>query len=123
DNLSWMFTTTAMGHYQPLAWLSFALEWVIVGSMNPVVSHTINLAIHAMSAVLVCLLARKLIAAARPALSPQAVEMGAVLAALLFAVHPLRVESVAWVTERRDVLSLFFYLLALLAYLRAYPPG
>lgn len=123
ENIRWMFTTTVLGHYQPLAWLTFALEWVIVGGMNPAVSHSINLVVHSINAALVCLLARRLIALARPSLSASAVEAGAVFGALLFAVHPLRVESVAWVTERRDVLSLMFYLLTLLAYLRAYPPG
>lgn len=123
ENIRWMFTTTALGHYQPLAWLSFALEWVIAGDMYPSVSHSINVFIHAFNAVLVCLLARRLIAIARPSLSAKAVEVAAAVGALLFAVHPLRVESVAWVTERRDVLSLMFFLLALLAYVRACPPG
>src|SRR5438876_11915823 len=54
-----------------------------------------------------------------PATTPVALRWGAALAALVFAVHPLRVESVAWVTERRDVLSGLFYLSAVLAYLRA----
>ncbi len=123
ENIRWMFTTTALGHYQPLAWLSFALEWVIAGDMYPAVSHSINVVIHTISAVLVCLLARRLIAIARPSLSAKSVEVAAVVGALLFAVHPLRVESVAWVTERRDVLSLMLFLLTLLAYVRAYPPG
>jgi hypothetical protein len=122
ENLRWMFTATAMGHYQPLAWLSFAIEYSIAG-LNPTVSHTVNVAIHAANAVLVMLLAGKLIRIAGGEKAARYENIGAVGAALLFAVHPLRVESVAWVTERRDVLSLFFYLAAVLAYLWAFPRG
>jgi hypothetical protein len=67
------------------------------------------------------LVALRLFRAARPPEAPgdlRAGRLGAAFAALFFAVHPLRVESVAWVTERRDVLSGLFYLLAILAYLR-----
>jgi len=122
EHLSWMFTTVHMGHYQPLSWLSFAVEWTLFG-MQAGVSHTINVIVHGLNAVLVFVLASKLIAAAKPGLMAWAKEWGAVLAAVAFAAHPLRVESVAWVTERRDVLSLFFYLLAMIWYVRANEAG
>jgi tetratricopeptide (TPR) repeat protein len=70
-----------------------------------------------------CLVARRLLAAAMPAAGVPAVWMGAAAASLFFALHPLRAESVAWVTERRDVLSGLFVLLAALAYLVAHAEG
>ncbi len=136
EHLRWMFTTTFMGHYQPLTWLSHAVDHALSG-MNPPGYHLNNVLLHALNAVMVYFVALRLIAAGRAARSPATREpappvhgrndaslrLAAVLAALLFAVHPLRTESVAWVSERRDVLSLFFLLGALLCYLRACPPG
>ena len=125
ENLRWMFSTTHMGHYQPLTWLSYALEFSIWG-LEPRAFHTTNIVLHAFNAVLVFQVARRLITAALARPLPKsggafAIDLGAAIAALLFAVHPLRVESVAWITERRDVLSSFFLLAALLAYLNAFP--
>ena len=74
--------------------------------------HLTNVALHAANAALVYVLARAMFARAG---MTRARQTGAALAALLFALHPLRVESVAWVTERRDVLSTFFLLLTVLA--------
>lgn len=130
EQISWMLTTTHMGHYQPLAWLTFAMEWTLFGEvkdgathLRAEVSHAVSIVLHGVNAVLVFLLARRLIGLARKELvegaGGWARDLGAVLAAVLFAVHPLRVESVAWVTERRDVLSLLFYLLAVIWYLKA----
>jgi tetratricopeptide (TPR) repeat protein len=116
-HLSWMFTAGHMGHYIPITWLSFALDHAI-GGMSPVVYHVTNIVLHAANAALFYLLARRLLLAATGHRGmPLAV--GAVVSALFFGVHPLRAESVAWITERRDVLSGFFTLLAVLGYLRA----
>lgn len=122
DNLGWMFSTTHMGHYQPLTWLSYTLDYSLRG-MEPAGFHATNILIHALNAVLVFLLARRLLAAGFVDRTPSRSVLGlaAAATALLFAIHPLRVESVAWVTERRDVLSTFFLLLTALAYLRAFP--
>ncbi len=119
--LRWMFTTTLMGHYIPLTWMSLGLNHAL-GGMAPWGYHLANLLLHGANAGVFYLVARRLLAAgfgtggAAPA-------WGAVVAALVFGVHPLRVESVAWVTERRDVLSGLLYLLAGLAYLRAVEEG
>ena len=79
-----------------------------------------NVLLHAVAAVVFLLIARRLLSAAFRGRAPVlAVELGAAFAALVFAVHPLRVESVAWITERRDVLSGVWYLLAVWAWLRA----
>lgn len=121
DNLAWMFSSTHMGHYQPLTWLSYAIEYTAFG-MNAEVFHATNIAIHAFNAVLVLLLTRRILRLTQPALDSVAGSLWSSVGAILFAVHPLRVESVAWITERRDVLSLCFLLLAALAYLRAHTP-
>jgi tetratricopeptide (TPR) repeat protein len=117
-NIAWMFTTTLMGHYIPLTWLSFGVDYVLWG-MNSAGYHFTNLVLHAANAVLVYRLGKRLLAAARPAASEIALRVGAAAAALFFAVHPLRAESVAWATERRDVLSSLLFFVCVLAYLRA----
>src|SRR3989442_4886564 len=116
--LGWMFTTTLMGHYIPVTWLSFGLDYVLWG-MQPAGYHFTNLLLHAANAVLFYRVARRLLAAARPDTSRTALRAGAAVAALFFAVHPLRAESVAWATERRDVLSGLLFLTCVLLYLRA----
>jgi tetratricopeptide (TPR) repeat protein len=122
SNLRWMFTTTHQGHWIPLTWLTLGANYAL-GGMNPWGYHLVNLLLHAASAVLFYLAARRLISVAREGYGEPALSAGAALAALLFAVHPLRVESVVWVTERRDVLSVFFFLLSALGYLRAVERG
>ena len=122
SNLRWMATTTLMGHWIPLSWLTLGLNYEL-GDMNPWGYHLGNLLFHAVSAVLFYFAARRLIGEAGAAMGDPALSTGAAFAALLFAVHPLRVESVAWVTERRDVLSGLFFLLAVLAYLEAVERG
>jgi tetratricopeptide (TPR) repeat protein len=118
DQLRWMFTTFHLGHWQPLSWLTLAVDYRFWG-LRPGGYHLTSLLIHAASAVVLLVLGRRLLAAA--GLRPVAAAAGATLAALLWSIHPLRVESVVWATERRDVLSGLFTLLALVAYARA--PG
>ncbi|MDE2313706.1 MAG: tetratricopeptide repeat protein, partial [Elusimicrobia bacterium] len=115
--LHWMLTTTFGGCYQPLAWLSYALDYSIWG-LNPLGFHLTNLALHAIGAVLFYFAAARLLRAGAPEAGADRVSWAAAFAALFFAVHPLRAESVAWITERRDVLSGVFYLACLLFYLR-----
>lgn len=117
--LRWMWTTTHMGHYIPITWMSLGLDYVLWG-MNPAGYHVVNVALHAINAVLVYFLARRLLSLAGVTSpdDPRGAVTATVLAALVFAVHPLRVESVAWITERRDMLSLLWCLGSLLCYLR-----
>lgn len=124
DQLRWMFTTFHMGHYQPLSWMSLGLDYLLWRD-DPFGYHLTNLLLHVANAVLVYLLALAMLAdrTTDPATVTRPTWVGhlaALLAALLFANHPLRVESVVWVTERRDVLSSFFLLLAVLFYLHAH---
>jgi tetratricopeptide (TPR) repeat protein len=103
--LRWAWTTLHPGYYQPLTWMSLQLDAQLYG-LAPWGYHLTNLLLHAANAVLLFEALRRLTGA---------VWRSAAVAAL-FALHPLHVESVAWATERKDVLSTFFGLLALLAY-------
>jgi Flp pilus assembly protein TadD len=116
--LRWMFTTTLMGHWIPLTWLTLGLDYVLWG-MNPFGYHLTSTLLHAATAATLYVVALRLLARATTGPSAVALRLGAATVALLFALHPLRVESVAWVTERRDVLSGLLFLLTILAYLRA----
>ncbi len=119
--LRWMFTTFHMGHYQPLSWVTFGLDYLLWG-MNPFGYHLTSLLIHAANAVFSYFIAMRLISLAYTIPEGSggwALWVAAGFAALFFSIHPLRVESVAWATERRDVLSGLFLLCTVLLYLRA----
>jgi hypothetical protein len=119
--LWWMLTTPHTGLYIPVTWLTLGLDWLLWG-LDPRGYHLTSLLFHAATAAVFFAVARRLLASALPAAGGAALRLGAAAAALLFAVHPLRVESVAWATERRDVVSGLLYALALLLYLRAGAP-
>ena len=120
--LRWMFSTFHAGHYQPLSWITLGLDYLLWG-LDPFGYHLTNLILHAANTVIFYLVCRRLFTrifvTAREA-ARWALDSSAALAALFFALHPLRVESVVWATERRDVLSGGFFLLAIFSYLRAH---
>ena len=105
DTLSWALSTGHASNWHPLTWLSHALDCQLFGP-GAGAPHLVNLGFHILNTLLLFLLLRRLTGA---------YWRGAVVAAL-FALHPLHVESVAWVSERKDVLSAFFFLLTLGAY-------
>ncbi|MFZ0828804.1 MAG: tetratricopeptide repeat protein [Verrucomicrobiia bacterium] len=105
--IQWAFTTGYGGNWHPLTWLSHMTDCELFG-LNAGAHHSVNLLLHTMNAVLLLLLLFRLTGALWPA----------AFIAALFAWHPLHVESVAWISERKDVLSTFFALLTLLAYAR-----
>lgn len=107
SSVLWAFKTTVMSNWHPLTWLSHMLDCQLFG-LNPGGHHLTNLLFHAANSILLFVLLKKMTGA---------LWRSAVVAAL-FAVHPLHVESVAWVAERKDLLSTFFFLLTLLAYVR-----
>lgn len=119
ENLSWMLTQMHGGTYQPLGWLSYALDFKLWG-LSPRGFHLTSLLLHALNAALVYALTLRLL---RPCFGDRAREAdrvtAAALGALLFALHPLRVESVAWASERREAIAAALYLSAILAYLKA----
>jgi protein O-mannosyl-transferase len=123
SRLQWMLTTNLMGHWIPVTWLTLGMDYVVWG-MNPFGYHLTNLLWHTASAVLFYLVARRLLGLAMPSASSVVRSAGAATATLFFAIHPLRVESVAWITERRALTSGFFLLLAVLSYLKTHerPP-
>ena len=119
--LGWMWTTFHLGHYVPLTWMTLGLDYLLWG-MNPAGYHRTSLVLHSADAVLVYFLARRVIGVeARGVTMVQRrhLAVSSAFAALVFSLHPLRVESVVWVTERRDVLSYLFYLTSALLYMRA----
>jgi Flp pilus assembly protein TadD len=115
-HLAWMFTNVRENVYQPLAWMTLGLDYALWG-MEPGGFHLDSLLWHAACAVLVLLVARRALALGRGERAAGN-EEGALLAALLFAVHPLRAEAVAWASERRELVGDFFWLLGAWFYLR-----
>ncbi len=113
--LRWMLTTFHLGHWQPLSWVSLAIDHRLWG-LDASGYHLTSLLLHMANAMLVFALARTLLE--RAGGDDAHATPGALLAALIWALHPLRVESVAWATERRDVLSTCAILAALVVYVR-----
>ncbi len=105
STVTWAFTTFEQANWHPLTWLSHALDIQLFG-MNPAGHHFSNLLLHAASAALLFLLLQWLTGYIGRSL----------VVAVLFAVHPVNVESVAWIAERKNVLCMLFFLLTLLAY-------
>lgn len=116
DSLHWMFTTFYTGNWMPLTWLSLAMDYHL-GRLNPRIYHLDNLLLHSLNTLLVFWLSLKVLGSLiRDEGKRKGILPTALLAAGLFGVHPLHVESVAWATERKDVLCGAFYLSALLVY-------
>ncbi|KJU83609.1 Tetratricopeptide TPR_2 repeat protein [Candidatus Magnetobacterium bavaricum] len=107
DNVIWAFTTTYGGNWHPLTWLSHMLD-VNIHGLSPGGHHLTSLMLHATNSVLLLLLLQKMTRA----------RWQSAFMAAVFAIHPMHVESVAWVAERKDVLSGLFWILALWAYVR-----
>jgi tetratricopeptide (TPR) repeat protein len=121
----WAFTSKVGSVYQPLAWLSYGLDHALWG-MDARGYHLQSALWHAISSALMFLLSRRLLAAARPERGGEpswGLDAAAIFSAMVFSVHPLRVESVSWASERRDVICCAFVLAAVWAYLRAREPG
>ena len=105
ETVRWAFTTTAEANWHPLTWLSHALDYQLFG-LNAAGHHFDSLLFHAVNVVLLFLLLLRGTGRAGRSL----------MVALLFALHPLNVESVAWVAERKNLLCTFFFFLAIWAY-------
>jgi len=107
QTIQWAWGATSAGHWHPLTWMSHALDVQLYG-LNPWGHHLTSVLLHAINAVLLFLVLRRLTGADWPSL----------FVAALFGAHPLRAESVAWVAERKDVLSGLFWMLAMWTYIR-----
>jgi tetratricopeptide (TPR) repeat protein len=105
DGISWAFTTSAASNWHPLTWLSLMLDVSLFGVSAGAI-HLVNAALHALNAGLLFLVLSRMTWNRWPS----------AWVAAMFAVHPLHVESVAWIAERKDVLSTTFWMLCTLAY-------
>ena len=140
ENVVWAFQSGHASNWHPLTWISHMLDIQLFGQ-NPGVHHLVSVAMHIANTLLLFLLLRRItglrhagvqgcapagcvsgLPDSKTSVTASATQVGALwrsyLVAALFALHPLHVESVAWVSERKDVLSGFFFLLTLLAYAR-----
>ena len=104
-SLAWAFTTGRSGNWHPLTWISHMVDFQLYG-LHPAGHHATSLALHIANTILLFLVFQRLTGS----------RWAAALVAALFGLHPLHVESVAWVAERKDVLSTFFWMLTVLAY-------
>jgi tetratricopeptide (TPR) repeat protein len=107
DGIRWAFTESYASNWHPLTWLSHMLDCELFG-LNPGLHHLVNLLFHLANTVLLFVVLARMTRDLWPS----------ALVAALFALHPLHVESVAWVAERKDVLSTFFWMLTMWAYVR-----
>jgi tetratricopeptide (TPR) repeat protein len=126
SNFAWAFTSWHTGNWHPLTWLSLMLDAQLFGK-SAGGFHLTNVLLHTANAVVLFLVLRRLSALdcsrrpagdARASRRDAATDWRSAFVAALFALHPVHVESVAWISERKDVLSAFFFLLALGAYAR-----
>ena len=105
DTVKWAFTSRDCANWHPVTWLSHALDCQLF-RLNPAGHHYVNVLLHAVNAILLFLLLESATGLTWPSF----------MVAALFALHPVNVESVAWAAERKNVLSMFFFLFTLHAY-------
>ncbi len=122
-SIKWMFTPFLADNWIPLTWISYSVDYFF-GKLNPWVYHLHNLLLHCLNTAIVFLLSYRIFGLAGKESPRQENEApvfwalpAAFLSALFFGLHPIHVESVAWASERKDLLSGFFFLLSLMAYL------
>jgi Flp pilus assembly protein TadD len=122
------FLTFQADNWHPLAWISHAVDYSIWG-LNPLGHHLTNIILHAINTMLVVLLLMQLVEVfltsetknshRSPVLSQRQVLFACGISGLLFGLHPLHVESVAWISERKDLLCALFFLLSVIVYVKA----
>lgn len=105
DTMKWAFTTAELANWHPITWLSHALDYQLFG-LNPAGHHDTNILLHAANVVILFLLLQW----------TTGFTWRSLMVAALFGLHPINVESVAWISERKNLLSMLFFLLALWAY-------
>ena len=125
--LRWAFLDFHASNWHPLTWISHGVDYALWG-LNPLGHHLTSIILHAFNTALVILLALRLLETARERstqntaasfLNDRTVLIAAGATGLLFGLHPVHVESVAWVSERKDLLCALFFLLSVLAYANA----
>jgi len=128
DNLLWMFANFDQANWHPITWLSLALD-IALWDYNPTAFKLVNISIHILNCVLIYLFSFNILKLAQSnyhrnkgnifsSVPDKDLSTASLLICFLFAIHPLHVESVTWIAERKDVLSAFFYILTLLCYIK-----
>jgi tetratricopeptide (TPR) repeat protein len=107
ENIAWAFNITDVDYWHPLIWLSHMLDLQLFG-LNPGMHHLVNLFLHIANTLLLFFVLKRMTGSL----------WKSAFVAAVFAVHPLNVESVAWASERKNVLSTFFWMLTMLTYVR-----
>jgi len=107
STIEWAFRSTEQGNWNPITWMSHALDYQVFHA-NPIGHHYMGVLLHAIAAVLLFLFVQ----------SATGFAWRSMIVAALFTIHPLNVESVAWASERKSVLCMLFFVLALMAYRR-----
>src|ERR1039457_5110472 len=105
QTIQWAFTSIHASNWHPITWLSLMLDSQLSG-LNPMGYHLVNIVLHTVNTILLFLLFLLMTGA----------RWRSAFVAACFALHPLHVESVAWITERKDVLSTLFFILTLVCY-------
>jgi len=116
----WAFLDFYASNWHPLTWISHAIDYAVWG-LNPSGHHLTNIVLHAVNTFVSVLLVARLIGSGSNSLNGSNGSNGLIVAAtagLLFGIHPLHVESVAWIAERKDLLCSLFFLLSIMMYLR-----
>jgi Tfp pilus assembly protein PilF len=118
-SIHWMFTTFHASNWHPLTWLSHSIDYAIWG-LNPLGHHLTSIVLHGLNTLLVVILVTRLVSFGRNDSDVQIRNslLAGAITGLLFGIHPLHVESVVWISERKDVLYAFFFLLSILSYLK-----
>jgi tetratricopeptide (TPR) repeat protein len=126
DLVRWAFFRFYAANWHPLTWISHALDYALWG-MNPLGHHLTSIIIHAINTFLVVLLSAQLLRSVRKRalsgpsswfLNDRSILIAAGITGLLFGIHPVHVESAAWVAERKDLLCALFFLLSLMMYVK-----
>ena len=124
ENLRWMATSLNFYNWHPLTWFSYALDYQFYGGLSLWGYHLSNNILHAINGVLVFVLVLTILGLVYPASETFSMKrdddslVAALMAASLFVVHPQNVESIAWVAERKNLLSQLFMMLSLLSYVK-----
>jgi len=128
ENVLWMFTDFSMANWHPLTWLSYAFNYVTWGG-NSFSFKVTNIILHILNSILVYFVSEKLLLNIKnnfhisvksvfSTLSHRDLQYASLFTAVLFSIHPIHVESVTWISERKDVLYSLFFLLTILFYIK-----
>lgn len=115
ENILWSFNNALGGHYQPFTWLSYMIDFEIWGQDRYGYRLT-NIVLHSVNAILLMFVLYLVLSKLYSTIANSKIILASSIGVLFFSLHPLRVESVVWLTERRDVLSTFFLLVSFISY-------